>query len=104
MNTDEKILQLVTKEDLNENLQYYADLIGLENLKLLMIYAGGGHIYIPQPDTFKVAALKKYLTENRNNISNLHKVGRDFGVCSKVVGKVLNEVKIENPDQLTLPL
>ena len=104
MDTDAKILEFVTEDDLNENLKYYAELIGLENVKALMLYAGGGHIYIPQPDTFKVTAVKKYLLENRNKISNMNKVSRDFRICTKVVSKILKEIKTDHPDQLTLPL
>lgn len=92
--TDERILAEIEESDLDENLQFFAEIIGIDNVKLLIQNAGGARFYIPKPDKFKTKALEKYLQKNISSISTKSKcrLERLFGLSSVTVNEVTKKV------------
>ena len=68
MTIDERVVYSLDIKDLDENLKYFAEVIGLENVQKLILGVGGSRFYIPKPDMFKVRALEKHLQKNRKNL------------------------------------
>ena len=106
MTTDERILDEIEECDLDENLQFFAEIIGLDNVKLLIRNAGGARFYIPKTDKFKTKALEKYLHKNISSISTKSKcrLERLFGLSSVTVNEVTKRVINSNPNQYKLNL
>lgn len=99
MTIEERVVNSIDIKDLDENLQYFAEVIGLENVRKLILEVGGSRFYIPKPDKFKTKALGKHLLNNRLGRTDKCRMERMFGLCSITVDAIWK--KIYNTKKLT---
>ena len=95
MNIEERVVYSLDIKDLDEELQYFAETIGLENVQKLILAVGGNRFYIPKPDNFKVKALEKYIINNQLEREKYSRLSRLFGLSHVTVGKIIKKIKLK---------
>ncbi|MGN1144892.1 MAG: Mor transcription activator family protein, partial [Acetatifactor sp.] len=81
---EEKLLKELTKEDLQEQHQEFAEVIGVENLIKLSNYFGGTSIYIPQRR--ELVKLKVYgMIKAEYNGTNIKELAGKYDVSESTV-------------------
>lgn len=94
----DKFINDLNINDLDGDLKLLADIIGIEAIKELILYASGDSYYIPTPKSFSRLLLKRYL---KNIPIDLNAVDRralikQFGLCRKSIEDVIFEIKEES--------
>lgn len=95
----EKRLLADTKiEELSEEIQVIANLIGLENLLKLSHYANGSQIYIPIPETILRKARNREIKKQYNGC-NKKEISQMWEITENQVEKILRGY---NPKQMDI--
>jgi len=89
------IVNSLTIDDLDGDSKLLAEIIGIEPLKELIMYAGGDSYYIPSIKKYSKVLLKRYLTSISTDINavNKSKLIREYGICRKSVEQVITEIR-----------
>lgn len=85
---EEKLLKDVKIEELPDEMQILAHLIGLENLFKLSHYANGSQIYIPVPETFLRNARNREIKREYNGF-NCKEISKRWKITEEQVRKIL---------------
>ncbi len=105
MDVEEKILSYLEIADLPEDMQYFAECLGMDNIKKLMRYGGGFRISIPLPKSYKAVALEKHLRSIGKKLDYLTKVriAREFEVSENTINTLLQKIYGDcNENQLSI--
>lgn len=95
MTIEERIINSLDIKDLDEELQFFAEVIGFENVQKLILAVGGNRFYIPKPDKFKTKALEKYIIINQLEREKYSRLSRLFGLSHLTVGRIVNKIKLK---------
>lgn len=88
---EKELLPDVKIEDLPEEMQTVADLIGIENVLKLSHYVDGGKMYVPIHDTIlRGARDRKIIKEYREKI-NCKKISQKWNITEEQVRNILRD-------------
>lgn len=88
MYKEAELIDDTTIEDLPEEMQTIAELIGLKNLLKLSHYVNGGKIYIPIPESLLRKARNRKIKEEYTGF-NCKEISERFGITEDHVRKIL---------------
>ncbi len=83
------LLAMIELEDLKEEQQEVAELIGLDTYKKLIKSVGGSFMYIPKENTICVKARNKIIRKEFDG--NYKKIGRKYRLSEKQVRNIISE-------------
>lgn len=87
---DSLIAGLAAKDLPNEDLQYLAEVIGLENVKKILGSCAGMSFYVPL--RLSTRFHRQYILENYNkDLNNVRPIAKTLGLTQKTVWKLLGE-------------
>ena len=93
-----KLLNEAKIEDLQENMQVIAEMIGLENLYKLSQYANGSELYIPIPESLLRNVRNRKIKEEYNGY-NEKNLAIKYSLTEKQIRNILGEY---DPKQVTI--
>lgn len=105
MDVEDKILSFIDVEHLPEDMRYFANFIGIENIKTMMKCGGGFRVTIPQPRSFVKIALEQHLRTLGSKIDYMTKLktAREFEVSENTINSILRQLYGEsNDNQLSI--
>lgn len=85
-----KFIQTIRYQDLPEEMQNLADVIGIEMLHKLLEYFGGVRMYVPTPESF-TEVVRRYIVDNytvENGRSNIRDLARETGLTQETVRRL----------------
>lgn len=85
---EKRLLADTRIEELTEEIQVIANLIGLENLLKLSHYANGSQIYVPIPETILRKARNREI-KNQYNGCNKKEIAQKWNITENQVDKIL---------------
>lgn len=94
VNLEKQIANNIELEDLNDELRYVAEYIGIEKVRQIIKVAGGIRLYIPSIDKFKNKFIEKDIKEN---ILKCHKplsafeLSRRYKVTKSTIEAILSK-------------
>lgn len=95
MISDERILKLVTIEDLNNDSKFFAEFLEIETVKKILLFAGGSTYYFPQPSSLVESAVKKHLIDHPGNLDYfaIKKIEKEFNISQKKLAEIIRDIK-----------
>lgn len=78
-------------EDLPEEMQTIASLIGIENVLKLSHYVDGGKLYVPIHDTILRGARDRKIIKEYRRESNCKKISQKWNITEDHVRKILRD-------------
>lgn len=86
---------VIQPDDLNEEQQQLAELIGLENFAKLVQVFGGTNIYIPKAEAFGRTVRNEKIRQEYNG-RNIKSLAVKYGLTERQVYKLINTIPKSN--------
>lgn len=84
------VIEQIQLADLEEEQKQLAELIGLDNFKLLLNAYGGVSIYIPKPDSFAAVARNESIREDFNGY-NFKELARKYNLTEVWIRSIVSD-------------
>jgi predicted transcriptional regulator len=87
----EKLVQLITIEDLTENNRYIADLIGIDIYREIVKKFHGEKLYIQDPRSNK-KLIKEYVKQEMSKNKPIQKIAKELGKNRECIRNLIKEI------------